>query len=162
MKFGKTRKILIFSIFQLVWIVPLSHAEPVASSNEPYFVGTEGSEIRQLWDSGDKKAAEKRLRDWEDRDEKSGEPLVMAAIFQFEKKEFKKCLSLCEKALSRSPQLAEAYYWRGRAYEALDKPVEALNEYRAAVLAKGTFPAAEERIARVDAMGKALDDSGKK
>ena len=54
----------------------------------------------------------------------------------FEKKSYKKCITVCDKILDREPRMAEAFYWKGRALEAQKKPLEAANEYQAAVRAR--------------------------
>lgn len=70
----------------------------------------------------------------------------------FDKKAYKKCISLCDKILDKEPRSADAYYWKGRAYEEQKKPLEAANEYQAAILARPDFQAANESLVRVNSL----------
>ncbi len=101
----------------------------------PVRAGDQENEIVQLWNAKEHRKAERELEAWMEKEPKSAAPWVTAARLRFEEKRFKKCVSLGQAALKRSPQSADAYYWRGRAYEAMNQPLEAANEYRAALLA---------------------------
>jgi tetratricopeptide (TPR) repeat protein len=78
-------------------------------------------------------------------------PWLAAARISFHEKKYKRCLSQAEDALERSPQNAEAYYWRGRCYEAKGNPLEAANEYKAALKAEAAHPQAHEGLSRIQA-----------
>jgi tetratricopeptide (TPR) repeat protein len=108
------------------------------------------AEILQLWNSGEKSDALKRLEEWKRSDKKSPEPWVTAAQIAFSEKKYKRCLSYAKKALDRSAESAEGYYWRGRAFEAMENWLDAGNEYRAALLANPSFSPAKESLDRVD------------
>ncbi|MCB4756474.1 MAG: tetratricopeptide repeat protein [Elusimicrobia bacterium] len=122
---------------------------PVVGSSGRTASNLKRDEIRQLLQAGKTSKAQKELDRWMGQDKKSPEPWVLAGTLQFEKKKYKKCLSFCAKALSKSPQCAEAYFWRGRAYEALGKTLEALNEYRAAVKAKPGYSEAQDALTQL-------------
>lgn len=109
-------------------------------------------EIEQLWADGQKKQAEKKLTAWMDKEKSSPWPWVTSARMRYEEKNFKKCISLAQTAIEKSPACGEAYYWRGRGYENTEKLLEAANEYRAAVIAKQPFPDAEVALGRVQVL----------
>ncbi len=79
------------------------------------------------------------------------EQLQQAQMF-FEKKSYKKCISLCDKVLDKDPSVADAYYWKARALEAQEKPLDAANEYKAALIARAEFPEARDGLARVTSL----------
>jgi len=106
-------------------------------------------EIRTLWAEGKKAQAEKKLDSWKVSNKKSPAPLILEAEFRYQEKRYSKCLSATERAIDKFPKSADAYYWRGKAFEALNKPMEAANEYQAALMAKTTRPDARESLARV-------------
>ncbi len=106
-------------------------------------------EIEALWQQGKKGQAERRLDKWMKEDKKSPWPWVQSAVLQHRNKKYKKSLSTLEDALEKSPNCAEAYYWRGKNYEALNKPMDAANEYRAALMAEEKFNDAQEALNRV-------------
>jgi tetratricopeptide (TPR) repeat protein len=136
-------RFLILSLLQISWFGISVAAEE--------FGGAKGTEIISLWKSGEKKEAKKLVNRWMDEDEKSAVPLVFSAILKFEEEEYKGCLSYTKKAIERDPHLAEAYFWRGRAYEAMGKYLEADNEYRAALAANKEFAEAQIRLNQVEA-----------
>jgi tetratricopeptide (TPR) repeat protein len=70
----------------------------------------------------------------------------------FEKKSYKKCISICDKILDQDPRSADAYFWKGRALEAQKKPLEAANEYQAAILARDNFTEARDGLTRVSSL----------
>ena len=105
--------------------------------------------IYKLWEEGSKREAFKNAKNWMKEEKGSSFPKVVMASLYFQKGKYKKCLRLCKKAIKKSPQIGEAYFWRGRAYEALKKPMEAANEYRAALYAKQEFYPAQEGLDRV-------------
>ena len=106
-------------------------------------------DIESLWDSGNKSEARQLLEKWM-RDEKSSPwPLVQSAALQYRQKKYKSSLATLKKALEKSPQCAEAYYWRGKNFEAQNKPLDAANEYRAAVIAEQSYLEAQEALTRV-------------
>jgi tetratricopeptide (TPR) repeat protein len=74
---------------------------------------------------------------------------VVSAKLRYKEGRYKKCISLCDEALKKSPQNAEAYYWKGKAYESLGKPLEAANELRAALMAKRGYTEAEEALSKI-------------
>jgi len=113
-------------------------------------------EIDGLWDSNKKSEAEKALDKWMSEEKKSPYPWVEAGKLRFEEKKYKRALSSLQTALDKSPQCAEAYYWRGRSFEAMNKPMDAANEYRAAVLAQEKYVEAQEALTRVTTL---LDSS---
>ncbi len=107
-------------------------------------------EILKLWEGDQKPGALKQLSQWKSADKKTAGPWVLSARIAFDQKKYKKCLSYAETALEKSPQSAEAYYWRGRAYEALSNWMDAANEYRAALLADPNFSQATESLNRMN------------
>lgn len=79
-----------------------------------------------------------------------GDPeLLIAARQRLQEGRYKKCISLSNKVLVKWPHMAEAYYLKGRAYEALKKPLEAANEYNAALMAQKEFDDAQQGLNRV-------------
>lgn len=107
-------------------------------------------EILKLWEADQKSAALKQLSQWKRADKKTAGPWVLSAHIAFEQKKYKKCLNYAETALGKSPQTAEAYYWRGRAFEAMSKWMDAANEYRAALLVDPNYSQAMELLNRVN------------
>lgn len=90
------------------------------------------------------------------REKDSPRPWVEVGIKRFQEKKYKGALSALKTALDKSPLCAEAYYWRGRSFEAMNKPLDAANEYRAALLAQEKYQEAQEALARVQLL---LDSS---
>jgi tetratricopeptide (TPR) repeat protein len=131
--------------------VPSSPAEAVGAPavspvREPKDRGTE---IRNLWAAGERKMAWKRANAWINREGNSAEAWTVGAELFYREGKYKKALSYAKKAISRSPQYADAYYVEGQAYEALKNPMDAANEYRAAMAAKKDFSEAKEALDRV-------------
>lgn len=119
-------------------------AEEPALKSQPAAV-----EIEALWQEGRKADAEKRLAKWLKAEKTSPWPLVQSAVLLYREKRYKKSNAVLSDALERSPNCAEAYFWRGKNYEALNKPMEAANEYRAALMAEEKFYDAQEALNRV-------------
>lgn len=88
---------------------------------------------------------------WMKEDKASAFPLVLSAYVNFQEKHFKKCVSLCDKAIDKQPDCADAYYWKGRALEAMKKPLEAASEYRTAMAAQKDFSDAKQAFERISA-----------
>src|ERR1044071_8636555 len=82
-------------------------------------------EIFELWNGNKKGEALEKLDQWMNADRKSPEPWVTAAAIAFNDGRYKRCLKMGEKALEKSPQSAGAYYWRGRAFEAMSNWLDA-------------------------------------
>jgi len=162
------RKILIFSIFQIFPVYFLGAAgnrEPVkVSTNSPHslpsganmganeFGGSKGAEVMRLLKSGKRGEVEDLIHQWMKEEKQSASPWVYAGILKFEEKKYKSCLSYCEKAIDKAPQTAQAYYWRGRAYEELNKYLDAENEYQAALIADPDYAEAKLRLSGVEAL----------
>jgi uncharacterized protein HemY len=108
-------------------------------------------EIEKLYQANEKRKAEKVLDKWMQDEKNSPWPWVESGSLRFREKKYKKALKILKTALDKSPQCAEAYYWRGRSYEAMNKPLDAANEYRAALLAKDQYADAQEALTRVQA-----------
>lgn len=113
----------------------------------PLFAQVE--EIVDLWEGGKKRKAIRTLRKWEKEAPDKPGPYVATARLKFLQKKYKSCLRACKKALKKDPNNADAYYWRGRAYENLEKPLEAANEYSAALRARKGFKEALDGLNRV-------------
>ncbi len=77
--------------------------------------------------------------------------LQQAQMF-FEKKSYKKVITVCDRILDKDPRSADAYYWKGRALEAQSKPLDAANEYKAALIAREEFPEARDGLSRVSSI----------
>lgn len=58
-------------------------------------------------------------------------------------------LKRLNKALKLDPNNADAYFWRGRTYEARGEWIEALNEYQAAAHCRPPHPEGERESLRV-------------
>jgi tetratricopeptide (TPR) repeat protein len=112
-------------------------------------IPSKAGEIRALWEANKKNEAERMLQDWIKKEQKSPDPLVTSASLRYAEGRYKKTLMLTEKALVKFPQSAEAYYWRGRAFEAQNKLLEAVNEYRAALLINKDYSDAQAGLNRV-------------
>lgn len=129
---------------------PQTAASPVVPAS-PIEAQPKMTEIEGLRQAGKKSEADKALSKWTDSEKKSPWPLVLAAQFRFEERKYGKVVSLAQKAIDLSPQCAEAYYWKGRAYEMQKKPLDAANELRAALLLKDNDPVIKEAVNRVNA-----------
>ena len=119
------------------------------------------AKIQQMWDDGHRSEAERESAQWLKTDDKSPWPWVTAAGLSFRQKKWGKCFSLANAALKRDPNLADAYYWRGRYYEKKKKPLEAANEYRAAVEAQSSHQAAKDGLARLRPQLGETDDAAR-
>jgi len=106
-------------------------------------------EIEALWQDGKKAEAEHELSQWMKQEKHSPWPWVQAAIFHYEGKKYNKSLSDLKTALDNDPHCAEAYFWRGKNFEAQKKPMDAANEYRAALMVEEKFNDAQEALNRV-------------
>jgi tetratricopeptide (TPR) repeat protein len=106
-------------------------------------------EIEKLWDSKEKKKAESLLDEWMKKEKDAAGPWVMSAKLRLKEGRAKKSLSLCDTALKKSPQEAEAYFIKGKAYESLGKPLEAANEYRAALIARADYAEAKQALDKI-------------
>ena len=115
-------------------------------------IPTPEDEILALYDSGKKRKAFRAVNEWIKQEKKKPAPYVTAAHLYFKSGKPKKCLKYAKKALKKMPQHAVAFYWKGRAYEALDKPMEAANEYQAALFAREEYRKAKEGLDRVLAL----------
>lgn len=91
-------------------------------------------EIRQLWTEGKKSEAQGKISEWIKKEKKNVLPWVLKTEFAFKDGRYKQALSLAEKALSKFPPDERLYFLRGQSYEALKNPMDAANEYRAALL----------------------------
>ncbi|MCG3206172.1 MAG: hypothetical protein KCHDKBKB_02899 [Elusimicrobia bacterium] len=109
-------------------------------------------EIETLWEQGQISQAQRLLDKWKQEEKQSPLPWVQAASLSIRKKNFSRSVSNLKTALEKSPQCADAYYWRGRTFEAQNKPMEAANEYRAALIADENFQEAQEALTRVLAL----------
>jgi uncharacterized protein HemY len=119
--------------------VPL-RAEP----SNPKFL-----EMENLLAENDLRGAERYVDEWMEQEKKSAWSLIAAGRLAYQNRQFKKGLSYLKQALAKAPQSATAYYWRGRIYEAMMKPVDAANEYRAALLATEPYTEAQPDLDRV-------------
>jgi tetratricopeptide (TPR) repeat protein len=136
-------------LFLLAFAVPL-RAEP----SNPKLL-----ELDRLLAQNDTRVADRFVQDWIKAEPKSPWPLVGAARVAYQQKRFKKGLSFVNKALNKWPQCSPAYFWRGRLYEALQRPLDAANEYRAALLSDDPYPAAQPELDRVLASLGMVNDS---
>lgn len=93
--------------------------------------------------------ANRLVKEWMKAEEKTPWPWVGAARLAYHEKQFKKGLSYVNHALDKWPQCAPAYFWRGRIYEALKRPLDAANEYHAALMSADPYPAAKPELDRV-------------
>lgn len=107
------------------------------------------AEVEAFWANGHRKEANKRLGQWMEAEKSSPWPWVVAAKLQCEQKKFKKCASLADVALIKSPECGEAYYWKARALEGQDKTLDAANEYRAAISGPNKFMDAQKDLDRI-------------
>lgn len=110
------------------------------------------SEIESLWQAGKTSQAERELGRWMKQEKKSPWPWVQSASLKYRQKKYKRALSDANAALEKDPNCAEAFYWRGKSYEEQKKPLEAANEYRAALMAQEQFVDAQEALNRVLAL----------
>ena len=127
----------------------LSFAFPVLAET-PADPEQKMSAIEERFLSGDRRGAVREAEAWKKAESQAPWPWLAAASLAFHEKRFKRCLSQAQAALDRSPQNAEAYYWRGRCYEASGKGLDAANEYRAALKAEAAHPGAHEALARLE------------
>lgn len=106
-------------------------------------------EIVVVWNRGGHDEARRRAKEWRKANKKDVSAWLISAEVAIWSGDPKKALKFGKKALSLAPHSAEAYAVRGRAFEALEKPLEAANEYRAALLAESQFPPAQNGLDRV-------------
>lgn len=114
-------------------------------------------EIVKLWENSQRGEAHKRVDHWMKEEKPSPFPWVAAARLKFLEGKYKAALSLAQDAINKSPSCAQAYYWRGRAYEAMKKPLDAGNEYRAAMIADKGYLEAQDGLKRVEALLESAD-----
>ncbi len=126
-----------------------SFASAMQQTNVQLGSQSKAQQIDALWEAGKKSAAKKEVERWMSEEKKSPWPWVQAGSISFREKKYKKALSYLKDALEKSPQCADAYYWRGRTYEEQKKPLDAANEYRAALIAQDKFQEAQEGLDRV-------------
>jgi tetratricopeptide (TPR) repeat protein len=117
------------------------------------------NELENLLAQNDRKGAEHLVDGWLKAEPKSPWPLVAEARLAYHEKRFKNGLAFVNKALTKWPQCSPAYFWRGRLYEALQRPLDAANEYRAALLSDDPYPAAQPELDRVLASLGMVNDS---
>ncbi len=141
------KNFILISLSVLFLQTSISFGAETAIKEGPVF---SQDQILLLWKDGQKSVATKKISQWKEADKKSPEPWITQARIAFEQKKYKRCLTLGEKALDRSSQSAAAYYWRGRAYEALNNNLDGANEYRAALFANPDFSEAKEALARIN------------
>lgn len=110
------------------------------------------AEIEALWEAGQKSQAQNKVEKWMEEEKKSPWPWVQAASLSFRQEKLKRSLAYVNTALEKSPLCADAYYWRGRIFEAQKKPLDAANEYRAALIAEQKYQEAQDALARVLAL----------
>lgn len=136
-------------------------SEPTASpeelirpdDTEAFPTSERGAAILDLWEHR-RKEAWRKIDDWMDEEKSSAQPWLVAARVCYLEKRYKRSLKMAQRALDKAPQNPAGYYWRGRAFEAMDKPLEAVNEYRAALMAQENFVQAREGINRVTSLLK--------
>lgn len=131
----------------LLALAAVCHAgDPVPPPETP---GAErAAQITDLWQD-DRKQANRELKKWMKSDEHSPWPWIAAADLRFREERYGKCVSMADAALKRSPNMADAFYWRGRCLESRGKTLEAANEYGAALEAQPAHAAASEGLARL-------------
>lgn len=112
-------------------------------------LAAETNEVIALWENGQKKQAKILLKEWKQKDQVTPDPLVTEAQIMFLEGKYKTCLRMGKKILKKYPEAAGAFYWRGRAYEALENMLEAANEYRAAIKAEKDYESAQQRLEQV-------------
>ncbi len=66
------------------------------------------------------------------KNKKNPEAWTLLGRTYFMQPKYKKAIRRFKKALKYDPHYAQAYFWKGKAYEALNKVDEAENEYQAA------------------------------
>lgn len=106
-------------------------------------------EIERLWAEGRTRDALRRVKEWRKKERESPWPWVVEGELFFRQQRYKKAVRRLDRALELAPQMAEAYYWRGRAYEAMGKPLDAANEYRAAMMAGEPDTRSQKALERV-------------
>jgi tetratricopeptide (TPR) repeat protein len=71
------------------------------------------------------------------------------AIALYDLGKYDEAIKVLNKAVTLQNNFDEGYYWRGRCLEKLDKPTEAIEEYRIALLYAPDFVEAKEALARL-------------
>jgi len=82
----------------------------------------------------DLRGAEQSARTVLERNKKNPEGWVLLARVAYARKDYKQVLKDCSRALRYAPHHSQAYFWRGKAFDAQGEPDEAKNEYHAATL----------------------------
>lgn len=164
MRAGPTKAVLIAAAFLFAFPGPGAFAAAPMPESLPAFqhasqervapaVLSRAAEIEALWQDSPKKA-HRAIRQWMKEEKSSPYPWVVQASLRYREKRYKKCLALGNKALTKDPHSADAYYWRARAFEAQGKPLEAANEYQTALAAQESFAQAKAGLDRaVAALG---------
>jgi len=73
------------------------------------------------------------------------------AIAQYDLGKYEESVKVLDKAVTLQNNFDEGYYWRGRCLEKLNKPAEAIEEYRTALMYSPDFTEAKEALARLHA-----------
>jgi len=72
------------------------------------------------------------------------------AISLYDLGKYEESVKVLDKAVTLQNNFDEGYYWRGRCLEKLNKPAEAIEEYRTALMYSPDFTEAKEALARLN------------
>ena len=72
------------------------------------------------------------------------------AIALYDLGKYEEALKVLDKAVTLQNNFDEGYYWRGRCLEKLNKPNEAIEEYRTALLYSPDFAEAKEALSKLE------------
>lgn len=73
------------------------------------------------------------------------------AIALYDLGKYEESVKVLDKAVTLQNNFDEGYYWRGRCLEKLNKPAEAIEEYRTALMYSPDYSEAKEALARLNA-----------
>lgn len=138
----------ILAIFFPASLLAEESAVSMATSTVSVALDTRREKIQNEWKDGHDKEAQRLLKQWM-KEGATAQPWTLAAEHAYRDRQYKKALKWATKAIDKFPKDADGYYWRGMAYEALRNPLDAGNEFRAALMANPQLASAQAGLNRV-------------
>ncbi len=141
-----TKKILHIGLFSVLLLpASLALAKPAPESADPAFM----SEAETLLNQGEWNKAIRLANRRLSRNSKSWDAWTVSGRAYLGKKQYAWAVRRFNKALKFRPAYADAFYWKGQAFEEWGKLDEATNEYQAAIHADAQQPLAQAALGRL-------------